>query len=72
MEIEKRVFNEIKKYIKENGYSPSVRELCKITGYKSTATIYKYLQKLKQEGYIDYSREKYRAMRILKEVEDEL
>ena len=40
------VYEFIKKYITENGYSPSVREICANCGIKSTATAYQYINKL--------------------------
>lgn len=44
------VFEFIKSYISENGYSPSVREICANCGIKSTATAYQYMNKLSEPG----------------------
>ena len=54
-EKEKRVYESIKKFIKKNNYSPTIRELSKILVYKSTRTIHMYLQKLKEKNYITYN-----------------
>ena len=39
-------------FIDENGYSPSIREICKQTGIKSTATVFRHIQELKETGVI--------------------
>ena len=51
-------------YIKDNGYPPSVREICAKLNIKSTATAYSYLEKLKAKGLLDKSPMKKRAIRI--------
>ncbi len=42
----------------ENGYAPSVREIGKAVGLKSTATVHNYLAKLAEKGYIKKRRTK--------------
>ena len=42
----------IKKFIRENNYPPSVREICKEVGFKSTASVQYYLDKLESDGLI--------------------
>ena len=37
-------------YVRENGFPPSVREICAKLNIKSTATAYSYLEKLKSRG----------------------
>ena len=61
------VYLEIKKYIDKYGYSPSVRELCKLSGKSSTGTIRQHLVNLKKLGYIDYIDKKSRTIRIIKD-----
>ena len=39
--------------INEKGYAPSVREICKDLGIKSTSSAQGYLEKLANKGYID-------------------
>ena len=46
------VYNAIVKFIKENGYPPSVRELCKITGKSSTGTIQYRINSLKKKDKV--------------------
>ncbi len=61
------VYIAIDNFIKKHGYSPSVRELCKITKKSSPGTIYIHLKKLKKDGYITYIENKSRTIRITKE-----
>ena len=56
----------IEKQIKTNGYPPSVREIGKATGLKSTATVHGYLNKLEEKGYIKKEQQKGRTLKLLK------
>jgi repressor LexA len=60
------VYKAIKKYMDQYGYSPSVRDLCELTNLNSPATVHNHLQKLKEFGYIMYTENKSRTIRILK------
>lgn len=55
----------IKEFINKNGYSPTVRELGKITNIKSPATTYAKLIILKRKGYITFVEGKSRTIKIL-------
>ena len=46
------ILNIIKKYVEENKMAPTVREICGISGLKSTSTVYGYLKRLEKQGYI--------------------
>ena len=59
------VYKAIKEYIEENGYSPSIRELCKITHKESPATIKFCLDRLRKDGIISFVTGKNRTIRIL-------
>ena len=59
------VLTELKKFMAENGYAPTVRELCQITNLNSTATIQVHLEKLVDKGYIRKQGEKNRTIEIL-------
>lgn len=67
--MKEKVFRFIKQFITENGFSPTIREICKGTGIKSASTVFGYLQKLECEGYIKYQAFKSRTIVILKELE---
>ena len=60
------VYLAIENFIKENGYSPSVRELCTLTGRTSPATIHSLLTRLKRDGFITYIENQKRTIRIIK------
>lgn len=65
-EKQEYIYNIIKEFINENGYAPTVREIGKLAGLNSPATVFQHLKKLKVKGYIDYIEEKSRTIRILK------
>ncbi|MBQ9782597.1 MAG: transcriptional repressor LexA [Clostridia bacterium] len=54
----------VKNYIQENGYAPSVRDICKDLNIKSTATAHLYLKKLSENGLIDVKSDKKRAISL--------
>ena len=47
------VMDYIRKFSEEHGYTPSVREIGKECGIKSTATVHSYLAKLQDKGYLN-------------------
>ena len=54
----------VRKYQCENGYPPSVREICRALGIKSTATAHYYLDKLEERGVITRNANKNRAISL--------
>ena len=67
---EKAVFIAIVAFIGRNEYPPSVRDLCQITGLKSTSTVHAKLKALEQKGYISTQQGANRTIRVLKGVCD--
>jgi len=63
---EKAIIKFIEKQIKINGYPPSVREIGKAVGLKSTATVHGYLEALEKKGYIKKESQKGRTLKLLK------
>jgi len=61
-----RVMDYIRKFSEENGYTPSVREIGKECEIKSTATVYSYIQKLQDRGYLTKATNKKRSVTIAK------
>ena len=55
----------IDEYIKKEGISPTVRELCDITGLKFTSTVHGYIKRLQKEGY-RFSKEHENSKRALR------
>ena len=60
--------NEILEYInytlKNDGYSPSVREICEAVNLKSTSTVQYHLKKLEKKGVIHKSEGKSRSLHL--------
>jgi|GEM_PF-1043831 len=48
-ERQQQVLNAIASYIKEKGYSPTIRELAQELGFKSTSTLHAHLQRLEKK-----------------------
>ena len=63
---EKAILKCIEKQMAEVGYAPSVREIGKEVGLRSTATVHGYLEKLEEKGYIKKENQKGRTLRLLK------
>ncbi len=59
---EQKVLDYIKKFKMENGYAPSVRDVCRDLNYKSTSTVHMYLNRLERFGYISKTDGKSRAI----------
>lgn len=47
------VFTEIVSYIKVHQYAPTVRELCELTGAKSTSTVHYHIHNLIDAGLLE-------------------
>ena len=58
------VMDYIRKFTEDNGYTPSVREIGKECGIKSTATVHSYIEKLQNKGYLSKTDNKKRAVTI--------
>ena len=63
---ENAIIKYIEKQIITNGYPPSVREIGKAVGLKSTATVHGYLAKLESKGYLKKESQKGRTLKLLK------
>jgi len=61
-EMQQRVYQFILAYIGENGYAPSVREICEAVGLKSPSTVHFHLKNLAELGYIEKGAFKGRAI----------
>lgn len=62
---QKFVLDNLKKFMANNGYAPTVRDLCKQTNLNSTATIQMHLNKLQEKGYIKKEGIKNRTIELL-------
>ena len=63
------VLDVIKKQTAKTGYPPTVREICKIIGVSSSATVFFHMKKLAEGGYIELGNKKNRAYKLLVENE---
>ena len=49
----------IKNFMLENGYTPSIREICKGMGYASSGSAHEHFERLKELGYITVHDKRY-------------
>lgn len=61
------VLDYIKGYMEENGFSPTVRDICRDLGIKSTASAYDYVNRLRELGYLEKADNKKRAVALKKD-----
>lgn len=59
-----QVLRFIENFSDENGYAPTVREICAAMGFKSTATAYNYVDRLRERGYLQKTDNKKRAVAV--------
>ena len=65
IEIEQKIkemYNFLQEYSEEFGFPPSIREICNKMSIKSTATVYDYLNKMRNKGWLDKMPAKKRAI----------
>ncbi len=65
LESQSKILEFIKQEIELRGYPPSVREIGRAVGLKSTATVHGHLNELERQGYIRRDATKPRAMEVL-------
>ena len=58
------VLHFIEQFCDDNGYAPSIREICKGMGFRSTATAYNYIARLRDSGVLQKSDMKKRAVSV--------
>jgi len=61
----KGIINAIKEFMDLHKYSPTIRDICDITGIKSTSTVHKNLEILKKQGYVEWDSTLLRTLRIV-------
>lgn len=62
-EKEKLIYKYIVDCVTTDGFSPSVRDICKALGIKSTSTVHLYIERLKDKGYLKKSDNISRSLR---------
>jgi repressor LexA len=63
--MERRILDFMVDYLRRNTYQPSIREIGKRFGIKSTKTVSEYLQSLADKGVIEREASRSRGVRIL-------
>lgn len=63
-ERQKQILNYIRSSIRECGYPPSVREICKAVGLSSTSTVHMHLNSLERLGLLQRDASKPRALQL--------
>lgn len=53
MNGKEKVLNAVIDYVAEHQYPPSIRELCDMTGLKSSSSVHCYITKLLEEGKLE-------------------
>ncbi|MDI9520735.1 MAG: transcriptional repressor LexA [Bacillota bacterium] len=64
-ETQGRILDFILEQIAENGFPPSVREICEAVGLKSTSTVHGHLKRLEKQGVLKRDSMKPRAMAVI-------
>lgn len=59
-----KILEYITKHVLENGYPPSMREIGKAVGLKSTSSVHQHIAKLVEEGYLKKTSSKSRAIEL--------
>ena len=62
------IYEFLKDFTSEKGYPPTVREICKAVGLKSTSSVHGHLKQLEKEGLIKRDPTKPRALEIVDSV----
>lgn len=68
--IEEKILEFIENFVKENGYSPSVREIGSGVGFRSSSTVHLYLKKLEADGKLSQDSSKTRSIKLQGLAED--
>jgi len=56
----------VKDYSKKEGYPPSIAEIAKGVDLASNTAVRHHLETLKAEGFVDWTPDRYRSLKILK------
>lgn len=67
-ENRRKVMDAIREYIDAHGYPPTVRELCSMTGIRSTSNVSWHLEVLARDGLIERTPGVSRGIRIAGDV----
>lgn len=54
-------------YVERNGFSPTVRDITRECGFKSTSTVHQLLYRMKSKGMVDWTPGMARTLRLIEE-----
>ncbi|MEK4924092.1 transcriptional regulator [Cytobacillus sp. FSL R5-0569] len=63
---QREVLETLEKYVAKNHYPPSYRELSALVGLASSSTISGILNKLRENGYVDWKDGRPRTLKVIK------
>lgn len=66
-EKEKKIYGFLCEFIRENGYSPTVREIAAACGISSTSTVHSYIRRLRDKGLVTSPDFKKRSLRTARD-----
>ncbi len=61
-----KILEVLERFSNQNGYPPSIREICDKTGISSTSVVNYYLNQLEESGYIERDGRVSRGIRLVK------
>lgn len=61
------ILDYLRQFLSENGYAPSVREICAAVGLRSTSSVHYHLSELKRRGLIEMEVNKNRTVTVSQE-----
>ena len=69
-ERQKKILDVLERFQSQNGYPPSIREICEKTEISSTSVVNYYLDQLEEMGYIERDGRVSRGIRLIKTLAD--
>ena len=67
---QKKILEVLSSFQDQNGYPPSIREICSEADISSTSVVNYYLEQLEEMGYIERDRRISRGVRLIKPLDD--
>ena len=62
--MRQRILDYVTAFTRENGYPPTVREICEAVGLRSPSTVHSHLKILQEGGYLEKDDRKTRALSV--------
>ena len=62
--MRQRILDYVTAFTRENGYPPTVREICDAVGLRSPSTVHSHLKILQEGGFLEKSDHKTRALSV--------